>query len=908
MWDIYKMGELTIFFVRLGFVARIAFLSIILPSLHGQIVRTDVQPNDVYYSKTTGLVYVTTSSTSAHYPNSLLAINPVTGQDAWHTNYGSANPVEVAGSDDGSYAYVYLQAAGSIIRINLLTQQQDMQFPATTTLAQSGAVVAYMKVMQGDPNTLAVSFVYSGTGSPIGIALFTGGTQLPNTIPGSTGCLSMAYGAAPTTMWCHDAHDSSFTLYQLGIDSNGIHTVGTGLPALAYGFNQTPQFYNSRLYFNSLGLVIDPVLDIQVALLPWVGTPTGDFVVDPDAGLVYFSRSNDVERYFWVIDANRFIAVAYSEPDISQPEQWIESRMVRCGAGGLAGINENGQLVFIPLKAIPPLAPVVPPAPTVDSQGIVRLAFPNQSVSYSPALGKLYVSVPDGVTGLGNGILALDPASLTPSTSLWVGSRPSTIAVTQDGLHAYVELDGSSILRRVNLQAFAADFDTLLFDDGTPLGINTAGVSSIVPLPGNPDSVAVSFGPVAIYDYGVRRPNVVETGGFASAALDETGTVLHVARTSFGIFENLGIGPAGVALLPGSLSLKDTTSLLEINCASDICAFNDGLVVDGSKYQALGTCPIGNALPFGTGAMTVTPLVDAPDRRAYFLMTVTNEVIIVGCSLDTFYITEQIVLLDFPQFGGSLMLVNENFVFNTGSEILSVPKSTLAGVQPPPVISSVLNSASYSGGGFAPVSIVSIFGTNLASATATATSTSLYVLGGVSASLSGFPCVPLYVSPNQINLVLPYRIPNQYSLQVTNSADGATSSPFPLAMLATAPGIFTTNGNAIAQNQDYTTNTPSNPATAQSVVIVYFTGQGAITSQLDAGQPASSNPTQNATAAPTAATIDGQPAAVLYSGAAPGFSGLAQANIQLPNLAAGEHQLILTVGGAASNPASISVK
>ena len=69
----------------------------------------------------------------------------------------------------------------------------------------------------------------------------------------------------------------------------------------------------------------------------------------------------------------------------------------------------------------------------------------------------------------------------------------------------------------------------------------------------------------------------------------------------------------------------------------------------------------------------------------------------------------------------------------------------------------------------------------------------------------------------------------------------------------------------------------------------------------------------NTTVASTTAAIGGQPATVLYSGLAPGYVGLAQANLQVPDLPsgeypAGEYPVVIMVGSAASNNATVSVK
>jgi len=75
-----------------------------------------------------------------------------------------------------------------------------------------------------------------------------------------------------------------------------------------------------------------------------------------------------------------------------------------------------------------------------------------------------------------------------------------------------------------------------------------------------------------------------------------------------------------------------------------------------------------------------------------------------------------------------------------------------------PVVSAVLNGASYSGN-IAPGTWVSIFGTQLSAGTATANSTPLKTaLGGVSVTFNGVAAPLSYVSPNQINAIVPFKI------------------------------------------------------------------------------------------------------------------------------------------------------
>lgn len=143
----------------------------------------------------------------------------------------------------------------------------------------------------------------------------------------------------------------------------------------------------------------------------------------------------------------------------------------------------------------------------------------------------LYATVPDAAPGLGNSIVPLDPNSLNASNPLWVGSRPSLSAVTQDGLHLYEALGASNVLWRINLTAFTPDLDFALYNTGGA----PAGAMSLVPLPASPNNVAVLQGggagalgnTVTIYGSGVALSQAAGAGWDTVLALSDNGTTLY---------------------------------------------------------------------------------------------------------------------------------------------------------------------------------------------------------------------------------------------------------------------------------------------------------------------------------------------------------------------------------------------
>ena len=76
--------------------------------------------------------------------------------------------------------------------------------------------------------------------------------------------------------------------------------------------------------------------------------------------------------------------------------------------------------------------------------------------------------------------------------------------------------------------------------------------------------------------------------------------------------------------------------------------------------------------------------------------------------------------------------------------------------------------------------------------------------------------------------------------------------------------------------------------------------------QIATGAPAPFDPLSQVSASVTA-MVGSQTANVTFAGMSPGWVGLFQVNFRVPQLRSGDASLSITVGGAASNAASISV-
>ena len=242
----------------------------------------------------------------------------------------------------------------------------------------------------------------------------------------------------------------------------------------------------------------------------------------------------------------------------------------------------------------------------------------------------------------------------------------------------------------------------------------------------------------------------------------------------------------------------------------------------------------------------------------------------------------------------------------------------LTGMSPPsaPQIAGIVNAFTYQPGPLAPGELVTIFGSNFGVAGLTTYQLENnhvpMVLGRVKVLVNGFPGAITAVSPTQINVFVPYTAvtPQAGSLNVVAPGStvtvgvqvDASGSSVTLPMVTTAPGLATADasgsGPGAVLNQDGTINSSANPANAGSIVSLFGTGAGWSSPNLFQGALTISTPyptpLQN-----VAVIMGGQPASVVYAGAAPFLpAGIWQINARIPiGVGSGTVAVDVTIGG-----------
>ena len=204
----------------------------------------------------------------------------------------------------------------------------------------------------------------------------------------------------------------------------------------------------------------------------------------------------------------------------------------------------------------------------------------------------------------------------------------------------------------------------------------------------------------------------------------------------------------------------------------------------------------------------------------------------------------------------------------------------------------IVNAADNQPGPLAPNTLASLYGVRLSYVTASISPDD--IVGGVLPTVlpgtgvhvivSNLPATIYYVSPDQINFLVPANLlPGKSIVQVV--LDGHSGPAVAITLAAASPALFQLDAqNAVAVRPDGSVITPQAPAKPGEIVLLYATGLGQTLPPVPYGQLFyQAAPLDQL--ADFKLVLDGATAesgAVAYAGIAPGFAGLYQINVILP--------------------------
>jgi hypothetical protein len=223
-----------------------------VPGPNGYTVNTvGLQANDLVWDPTHSVIYASAAAASTSHPNSVVAIDPVTGAIAGSVSL-TGEPGRLAISDDATELYVALRTAGSIQRISLPSLTPDLSV-ALPSIAALGQLYAYdLAVVPGSPRSVAVTLLNGQWPSTDfnfndgGVVIFDDATMRPQEVnifsstSSSGGTTFIGWGATSTTLYGSGS---------AGLESFVANTQGLSLGTLAVpGINGLVQYLNGMIY------------------------------------------------------------------------------------------------------------------------------------------------------------------------------------------------------------------------------------------------------------------------------------------------------------------------------------------------------------------------------------------------------------------------------------------------------------------------------------------------------------------------------------------------------------------------------------------------------------------------------------------------------------------------------------
>lgn len=184
---------------------------------------------------------------------------------------------------------------------------------------------------------------------------------------------------------------------------------------------------------------------------------------------------------------------------------------------------------------------------------VIEVALATNDIIYDPFSNQVFATVPSMAGARGNSITPINPADGALGSSVFVGSEPNKLAISDNGQYLYFGLDGAAAARRFDIPTMTPGLQFSLGNNGLSLNY----VEDIEVLPGNANAVAISrrnvgFSPkhegVAIYVNGSKLPNETQdhTGSNVIEFSNTSATLYGYTNetTNFG-FRTISVGASG---------------------------------------------------------------------------------------------------------------------------------------------------------------------------------------------------------------------------------------------------------------------------------------------------------------------------------------------------------------------------
>ena len=234
-------------------------------------------------------------------------------------------------------------------------------------------------------------------------------------------------------------------------------------------------------------------------------------------------------------------------------------------------------------------------------------------------------------------------------------------------------------------------------------------------------------------------------------------------------------------------------------------------------------------------------------------------------------------------------------------------ESSTKSTSPAYTAASVVNAASNSADALAPNTIATLYGTDLAYDTNQALFKNVNgsmlpeLLSGVRVYVGQYTASLYYISPRQINFVIPDLHPGD--MDFYTSRQGIAGPHVRITLRDVGPGLFQREPGIIAATHaDGSIITKDHPAHGGETVVLYGTGLGHTKPVVAVGEfsmvAAQMQRLRDLRVIVGGTTLD--TASIHYAGVSPGSPGLYQVNVKLPKQLAPNPEIRLTIGDQSS--------
>jgi uncharacterized protein (TIGR03437 family) len=226
---------------------------------------------------------------------------------------------------------------------------------------------------------------------------------------------------------------------------------------------------------------------------------------------------------------------------------------------------------------------------------------------------------------------------------------------------------------------------------------------------------------------------------------------------------------------------------------------------------------------------------------------------------------------------------------------------------------SIVHAATQTVQALAPNTIATIYGANLSFDTVVAANTVIgstlpESLDGVTVVVQGLIAPLFFVSPTQINFLVPYDLTaGTVTLFVAHQA--LAGPVVQIQLNSTAPGFFQYNNLVIATHLNGSLLSTAAPGNGGEIIVIYIAGLGRVSPDTTSGKLANfAASIVPAALSQTQVLLAGVPcpqSSVLYVGLAPGFAGLYQINLVVPAMTPANPEVRVQVGSQISPAGTI---